>query len=119
MASTRSSRVNPKYKTKYRVQNWPEYERGLRARGDVTVWFSGEAIRAWTPPPNRRRGGQRRYSNQAILTDLTLWPFSTAQRRRRRATCAGPCALRVGGEHYACGETAAGAGASEPLGDSR
>ena len=64
--------MNPKYKTKYRVQNWPEYERGLRARGDVTVWSSGEAIRAWTPPPNRRRGGQRRYSNQAILTALTL-----------------------------------------------
>jgi len=72
MASTKSSRVNPKYKKKYRVENWPEYERGLRARGDVTVWFSEEAIRAWTPPPNRRRGGQRRYSNQAILTALTL-----------------------------------------------
>ena len=72
MASTKSSRVNPKYKKKYRVENWPEYERGLRARGDVTVWFSEEAIRAWTPPPNRRLGGQRRYSNQAILTALTL-----------------------------------------------
>jgi hypothetical protein len=72
MASIKSSRVNPKYKTKYRVQNWPEYERGLRARGDVTIWFAEEAIKAWTPSPNRRRGGQRCYSNQAILTALTL-----------------------------------------------
>jgi hypothetical protein len=72
MASTRSSRVNPKHKKKHRVENWPEYERGLRARGDVTVWFSEEALRAWTPSPNRRRGGQRRYSNQAMLTALTL-----------------------------------------------
>ena len=72
MASTKSSRVNPKYKKKYRVGNWPAYERGLRARGDVTVWFAEEALRTWTPPPTRCRGGQPRYSNLAILTALTL-----------------------------------------------
>ena len=37
MASTKSSRVNPNYKKRYRVGNWPAYERGLRARGDVTA----------------------------------------------------------------------------------
>ena len=52
--------MNPKHKTKHQVQNWPEYERGLRARGDVTIWLAEEAIRAWTPPPSRRRGGLRR-----------------------------------------------------------
>ena len=72
MASTKSSRVNPKYKKKYRVGSWREYERGLRARGDVTVWFDEEALSTWTPPPTRCRGGQRRYSNLAILTALTL-----------------------------------------------
>ena len=65
MASTKSSRVNPKYKTKYRVGNWPAYERGLRARGDVTVWFAEEALSTWTPPPTRCRGGQQRYSDPA------------------------------------------------------
>ena len=43
--------MNPKYKTHYCVRNWPDYERGLRARGDVTIWFSDEAVAAWTPPP--------------------------------------------------------------------
>lgn len=28
------SRVHPKYKTRYRVTNWSEYERGLVRRGD-------------------------------------------------------------------------------------
>jgi len=42
MAARKSSRVNRKYKTKYRVTNWQEYERGLRSRGDITVWFSEE-----------------------------------------------------------------------------
>ena len=72
MAAGKSSRVNRKYKTKYRIRNWREYERGLRSRGDVTVWLSEEAIAAWTPPKNGLRGGQRRYSNLAILTALTL-----------------------------------------------
>ena len=44
----------------------------LRARGDVTVWFTEDALSTWTPPPTRCRGGQQRYSNLAILTALTL-----------------------------------------------
>lgn len=72
MAASRSSRVNRKYKTKYSIQNWKEYERGLRSRGDVTIWLSEEAISTWKPPKNGLRGGQRRYSNLAILTALTL-----------------------------------------------
>ncbi len=50
MASHKPSLVHPKYKTKYRVGNWSEYERGLRSRGDVTIWFTKEALDAWIPP---------------------------------------------------------------------
>ena len=46
MAPRKSSRVHRKYKTKYRVINWREYERGLKSRGDITVWFRKEAINA-------------------------------------------------------------------------
>ena len=38
----------------------------------VTVWVSSEAIAAWTPGRSGRRGGQRRYSDLAIETALTL-----------------------------------------------
>jgi hypothetical protein len=72
MASEKTSKVNPKYKRKYRVRNWAAYERGLYDRGDVTVWLSEEAIEAWAPSPTGRRGGQARYSNLAIVTALTL-----------------------------------------------
>ena len=47
MAARTSSLVHPKYKTKYSVKNWSEYEQGLRARGDVTIWFNERAIAAW------------------------------------------------------------------------
>jgi hypothetical protein len=33
---TKRSKVTPAYKTKYKVNNWPEYDRALVARGDVT-----------------------------------------------------------------------------------
>ena len=66
------SKVHPTYKTKYRVANWPAYNRALVRRGDVTVWVSSDAIAAWTPGRSGRRGGQRRYSDLAIETALTL-----------------------------------------------
>ena len=66
------SKVHPRYKTKYRVANWAGYNRALVRRGDVTVWVSAEAIAAWTPGRSGRRGGQRRYSDLAIETALTL-----------------------------------------------
>ena len=72
MVAAKSSRVNRQYKKKYRIRNWREYERGLRSRGDVTIWLSEAAIAAWVPPKNGLRGGQRRYSNLAVRTALTL-----------------------------------------------
>ncbi len=66
------SRVHPKYKTKYRVSNWAEYDRALVQRGDVTLWISTDATGAWKPAPSGRRGGQRKFSDHAIETALTL-----------------------------------------------
>ena len=66
------SKVHPTYKTKYRVANWPAYNQTLVRRGDVTVWVSSDAIAAWTPRRSGQRGGQRRYSDLAIETALTL-----------------------------------------------
>jgi Transposase DDE domain len=67
-----NSRVHPIYKTKYRVANWPEYERSLVRRRDVALWLSSEAVSAWKPARDCRRGGQRKYSDLAIETALTL-----------------------------------------------
>ncbi len=66
------SRVHPKYKTKYRVGNWRAYERALVQRGDVTLWLSADARDAWRPSPSGQPGGQRRFSDLAITTALTL-----------------------------------------------
>jgi IS5 family transposase len=68
------SRVYPTYKTKYHVANWPEYERALVQRGDVTLWISADATDVWHPAPSGQPGGQQKFSDQAIETALTLRP---------------------------------------------
>ena len=72
MAARTKSKVTPKYKTKYKVKNWPGYEASLRKRGDVTVWFDEDAINASNALPSGRPGGQLRFSDLVIVTSLTL-----------------------------------------------
>jgi hypothetical protein len=59
-------------RARYRVQNWPEYDRALQRRGDLTVWVTPEAIAAWCPPRTGRRGRPRDYSDVAIETGHLL-----------------------------------------------
>lgn len=59
-------------KAKYRVTNWSEYDRGLVQRGDVRFWIDEAVIADWIAPWRKGPGGQRRYSDTAILATLTL-----------------------------------------------
>ena len=66
-------RTQYKYaKSRYRVRNWPTYEAGLRRRGDLTIWFSEDAIQAWHAPTSGKPGGQRVYANTAIEAASTI-----------------------------------------------
>ena len=74
---TSFKRTQRKYVQKaYRVRNWREYETGLRARGSLTVWLEltdGKLANWNSPRPTRRKPGrQRKYSNHAIETTVTL-----------------------------------------------
>ena len=51
MAARTKSKVTLKYKTKYRVRNWAAYEKSLRRRGDITIWFAAAAVRSWNARP--------------------------------------------------------------------
>jgi hypothetical protein len=72
------SRVHPTYRTKYRVTNWPEYDRGLVDRGDLTLWISQDAIDTWRPKHTGARGGTRPHPTTA----RGAWqPSSRAERQ--------------------------------------
>ncbi len=66
------SRVHPKYKTKYRVTNWTDYDKALVQRGDIARWISEDALSSWTPKASGKRGAPRKYSDLAFETALTL-----------------------------------------------
>ena len=69
---TKRSRVHPPYKTKYRVENWAEYDEALAMGGSLTFWLSPRAFKEWKARPTGHRGAQPRYSDLAIETALTL-----------------------------------------------
>ena len=42
-----ASKCDQSMRQKYKVMNWPEYDKALRNRGDITIWITEEAIAAW------------------------------------------------------------------------
>jgi hypothetical protein len=60
-------------KPHYKVTNGQAYEAGLRQRGSLIFWFTGEAIAAWWAAPRITPGGQTHYSDLAVETALMLW----------------------------------------------
>lgn len=55
-------------KPKCRVTNWPEYNRALASRGEVTLWLDAATVTGW-----RAEGGKgMRYSDAAILCALCI-----------------------------------------------
>lgn len=55
----------PTYKTK----NWPVYNRALKRRGSLTIWFDPEMT--WGAEPTGKRGRSRTFSDVTIKTCLT------------------------------------------------
>ena len=59
-------------KSRYKVTNWPDYNKALRRRGDFTIWFTEDAISNWHPAKTGARGRPQEYSDVAIETALFL-----------------------------------------------
>ena len=53
-------------KQKRRLTNWPAYEASLRQRGDLTVWFTDDAVAAWRAS---------REPAEAASPGIRRWPF--------------------------------------------
>lgn len=61
-------------KGKYKVINWGTYNKDLKKRGDLTIWFTEEGIRKWLEEEAsvKFRGRQREYSDTAIQAIYTI-----------------------------------------------
>lgn len=57
-------------KQKYKLKNWPAYNKALKRRGDIDVWLSEEVINQWTLQERvyDGTGSPLLYSDLAIIT---------------------------------------------------
>ena len=76
---------HPKYRNKYKVTNWPAYERSLIKRGDFTLWLSEDVIQSWHEDSNDLVGRPKVYSDLAIETALSLRLLFKLPRRQTEA----------------------------------
>ena len=58
------------YTPTYKTLNWPAYNKALKRRGSLTIWFDPAMI--WEAAPTGKRGRQPDYSDAAIQTCLTM-----------------------------------------------
>jgi hypothetical protein len=54
----------------YKTLNWPEYNKALKRRGSLTIWF--DPGMAWAALPRGKRGRQPVYTDAAVQTCLTM-----------------------------------------------
>jgi hypothetical protein len=43
-------------KLSYRIRNWAEYNTALIQRGNISVWFSDDALQKWMAKKTKRKG---------------------------------------------------------------
>lgn len=56
--------------TTYKTKNWSDYNRALKKRGSLSIWFDAEMT--WEAKPSGKRGRQQIYSDASIQACLTL-----------------------------------------------
>ena len=54
----------------YKIRNWPAYNRALKLRGSLTIWF--DPAMTWEAEPTGKRGRQPDDSDAAIQTCLIM-----------------------------------------------
>lgn len=59
-------------KDKYRLTNWPDYNKALINRGFLTLWLDEDTLANWYFQGPRTPGGLIRYSDQCIQAALAL-----------------------------------------------
>jgi hypothetical protein len=65
--------MGAKQKLGYKITNWRKYNESLVSRGDITVWFSEDAIESWEHPNAGTKVGRPFiYSDTAIECLLTI-----------------------------------------------
>jgi len=58
--------------TTYKTKNWSDYNRALKKRGSLSIWFDAEMT--WEAKPSGKRGRQQIYSDALDLSRFRAAP---------------------------------------------
>jgi len=61
-----------KPKEKYKLSNWPAYNKSLKNRGKLTIWLTDDVKESWLYEGKQKPGGEVVYSDVAIEFCLTI-----------------------------------------------
>jgi hypothetical protein len=65
--------VTTQNKQQYRLRNWPDYNKALIERGNLTLWIDSRAVNKWLSQDSpARRGRRRTYTDIAIECSLMI-----------------------------------------------
>ena len=71
--ATKKDMITSPPKSKYRIRNWGEYNKSLVNRGNITFWFSDEAVKNWASSCKTNKPGRpHTYSDAAIRCGLII-----------------------------------------------
>jgi hypothetical protein len=68
----KSPRLRCSNKERYKVTNWPEYNRSLINRGRINLWLTPQVIEQWYYQGPKRKGRQPKYSDACIEMCLCI-----------------------------------------------
>jgi hypothetical protein len=80
----KDERFEAKEKQEYSVTNWPEYNKALENRGNITFLISDEVIDDWYSNEPLQQGAQEKYSDtciEAIIMFKTVFRLAYRQAR--------------------------------------
>ena len=70
-------------KNQYRIQNWSEYNAGLKCRGSLTFWLEEDVVEKWlVKNKTGKRGASQTYSDIAIGMFSTFKSIYSLARRQ-------------------------------------
>lgn len=56
----------------YKVRNWSAYTKGVKSRGDISIWLCRDNLKGWCYSGPQKRGGKTIYSDTAIELCLVV-----------------------------------------------
>jgi len=74
MSITKRKHKHRRIRSKKRrgIKNWSSYNKGLKKRGDITIWFTPDAIKKWYYKGKKGHGGHLLYTDHTLLICRTI-----------------------------------------------